>query len=77
MNRDENDGGIGVPQIAPSDGLLSLSEVAKILGVCVRSVRRAIARKELPPPVRVGRAVRLFRRDVAAYLQRLREQRGV
>lgn len=75
MNRDENDGGIGVPQIVPSDGLLSLSEVAKILGVCVRSVRRVIARGELPQPVRIGRSVRLFRRDVEVYLQRLREHR--
>lgn len=56
--------------------LLRLVEVAKILGVCVRSVRRAIARGELPRPVRVGRSVRLFQSDVLAYLQRLREQRG-
>ena len=56
--------------------LLKLGEVAKTLGVCVRSVRRAIARGELPKPVRVGRSVRLFQSDVVAYLQRLRQQRG-
>lgn len=55
--------------------LLKLVEVAKTLGVCDRSVRRAIDRGELPRPVRVGRSVRLFRSDVLAYLQRLREQR--
>jgi excisionase family DNA binding protein len=58
-----------------SDPLLSLRQVAKLLGICVRSVRRAIDRGELPRPVRVGRAVRLFTSDVNTYLQRLREQR--
>ncbi|MGD0260720.1 MAG: helix-turn-helix domain-containing protein [Verrucomicrobiota bacterium] len=56
--------------------LLSLAEVAKILGKCVRSVRRSIDRGELPKPVRVGGALRLFKSDVEAYLQRLREQRA-
>lgn len=56
--------------------LLKLAEVAAILGVCSRSVSRAIDRGELPKPVRVGRSVRLFESDVLAYLQRLREQRG-
>jgi excisionase family DNA binding protein len=56
--------------------LLSLSEAAAILGVCVRSVRRSIDRGELPKPVRVGRAVRMFKSDIDTYLQRLREKRA-
>jgi excisionase family DNA binding protein len=55
--------------------LLSLPEVARILGVCVRSVTRSIDRGELPRPVRVGHAVRLFKSDVDSYLQGLREHR--
>jgi excisionase family DNA binding protein len=58
-----------------NDPLLNLREVAKTLGICVRSVRRAIDRGELPRPVRVGRVVRLFTSDVNTYLQRLRKQR--
>jgi excisionase family DNA binding protein len=60
----------------PVEVLLSLPEVAAILGVCVRSVRRSIDRGELPKPVRVGRAVRMFKSDVDTYLERLREQRA-
>jgi excisionase family DNA binding protein len=56
--------------------LLSLSEVAATLGVCVRSVRRSIDRGELPKPVRVGRAVRMFKSDIDTYLERLRERRA-
>ena len=58
------------------DPLLSLEQVANILGVCVRSVRRLVDRGELPRPVRVGRAVRMFKSEVDAYLQGLREQRA-
>jgi excisionase family DNA binding protein len=59
------------------DPLISLEDVARILGVCVRSVRRMADRGELPRPVKVGRAVRLFKSEVMAYLKRLREQRAV
>jgi predicted DNA-binding transcriptional regulator AlpA len=41
------------------DQMLSLREVAKILGVCGRSVRRLVGRGEFPRPVRVGRALRV------------------
>jgi len=59
------------------DRLLDFAEVSRVLGVCARSVRRAVDRGELPKPVRVGRSVRLFKSDVEAYLRRLREQRGL
>lgn len=58
------------------DSLVSLEDVARALGLCVRSVRRMIDRGELPQPVRVGRAVRMFQSEVNAYMQKLREQRA-
>ena len=58
------------------DPLLSPKQVAKILGICVRSLRRLWDRGELPRPVRVGRSLRMFTSDVEAYLQRLRGQRA-
>jgi excisionase family DNA binding protein len=67
---------MGLNDNEKADLLLTLRQVAEILGVCVRSVRRSIDRGELPKPVRVGRAVRMFKSDVDAYLQRLREQRA-
>jgi excisionase family DNA binding protein len=58
------------------DRVMRLPEIAGVLGVCVRSVRRMIDRGELPPCVRVGRAVGLMQSEIEAYLTRMREQRG-
>lgn len=58
------------------DRVMRFPEIAGVLGVCVRSVRRMIDRGELPPCVRVGRAVGLMQSEVEAYLNRVREQRG-
>ncbi len=55
--------------------LVSLEAVAKDLGICPRSVRRLVDRGELPPPVRIGGAVRMFKSEVDAYLNRLRQVR--
>ena len=57
------------------DRVMRFAEIAKVLGVCVRSVRRMIDRRELPQPVRVGRAVGLMESDIEAHLQRMCEQR--
>jgi excisionase family DNA binding protein len=59
------------------DRVMRLPEIADVLGVCPRSVRRMIDRGELPPCVRVGRAVGLMESEIEAYLQRMREQRTV
>ena len=56
------------PDAHDVDPLLSIIEVAKTLGVCSRSVRRGVDRKELPQPVKVGNAVRFFKSEVLAYL---------
>ncbi len=39
------------------DRVMRFPEIAGVLGVCVRSVRRMIDRGELPPCVRVGRVI--------------------
>ena len=59
------------------DRVMRFPEIAMVLGVCVRSVRRMIDRHELPPPVRVGRAVGLMQSEIEAYLQRVRQERGI
>ena len=58
------------------DRVMRLPEIARVLGVCVRSVRRMVDRGELPPWVRVGRAVGLMQSEVEACLNRMRQQRG-
>jgi excisionase family DNA binding protein len=50
-----------------------IDEVAAILGLSARTVRRLIARRELTP-CRVGRSVRVHPDDLAAYIDR---QRGL
>jgi len=56
------------------DPLITLREVAKVIGRSVREVWREISRGRLPKPV-PGRPARLFESDVAKYLEHLREER--
>jgi len=58
------------------DRLIDFKETAHLLGdISERSVRRLIARGELPPPVKVLSAPRLYRSEVLAYLQTLKAKR--
>jgi predicted DNA-binding transcriptional regulator AlpA len=58
------------------DRLVDFEEVARILGgISQRSVRRLIAKAELPQPVKVLSSPRLYLSDVAAYLERLKAKR--
>lgn len=57
------------------DRLLSLDDVAAILSVCTRSVRRLVESQELPPFVKIGRSSRLYQSDIEAYLEKLKEKR--
>jgi len=72
--RTENDN----PQSAGTEEyrLVDFEEVARILGgISQRSVRRLIAKAELPQPVKVLSSPRLYMSDVAAYLERLKAKR--
>jgi predicted DNA-binding transcriptional regulator AlpA len=56
------------------DPLMNLREVGKTIGRSVREVWREISRGRLPKPV-PGRPARLFKSDVAKYLELVREER--
>jgi predicted DNA-binding transcriptional regulator AlpA len=56
------------------DPLMTLRDVAKLIGRSVREVWREIGRGNLPQPV-PGRPARLFESDVAKYLEKLRKER--
>ena len=61
---------------ANEDRLVDFEEVARILGgISQRSVRRLIAKAELPQPVKVLSSPRLYLSDVVAYLERLKAKR--
>jgi predicted DNA-binding transcriptional regulator AlpA len=58
------------------DRLIDFKETAHLLGdISERSVRRLIARGELPPPVKVLSAPKLYRSEVLAYLETLKAKR--
>ena len=52
-----------------ADECVSLSRAARILGVCVRTVRREIQRRELPA-FRVGRSLRIKMSELRRYMER-------
>jgi hypothetical protein len=60
-----------------AERLIPLVEVGRILGGrSAKTVRRMIARAELPKPVYVGRTPMLLLSDVLAYIECLRTNRG-
>lgn len=59
------------------DNLIDFQEVAHQLGdISERSVRRLIARGDLPQPVKILRSPRLYQSDVRAFLERLKTKRN-
>jgi predicted DNA-binding transcriptional regulator AlpA len=59
------------------DQLLDLAEVAEVLGhISTRSVRRLIARGDLPQPIKILSTPRLYFSEVMAYLERLKQKRN-
>lgn len=69
-----------MPIISPppneEDRLMDLEEVAEKLGnISTRSVRRLIAKGDLPKPVKVLSSPRLYHSDVTAYLEKLKQKR--
>jgi predicted DNA-binding transcriptional regulator AlpA len=64
------------PPQKEEDRLIDLEEVAEKLGnISTRSVRRLIARGDLPQPVKVLSSPRLYHSDVVAYLDGLKQKR--
>jgi predicted DNA-binding transcriptional regulator AlpA len=58
------------------DRLIDFKEVAHLLGdISERSVRRLIARGDLPQPVKILSAPKLYQSDVFAYLEKLKAKR--
>ena len=67
---------ISPPTKTEEDRLMDLEEVAEKLGnISTRSVRRLIARGDLPQPVKVLSSPRLYHSDVVAYLEGLKQKR--
>ncbi len=59
-----------------SDRLITFLETGQMLGGrSVKSIRRMIARGELPKPVYVGRTPMLFLSDVVVFMEKLKESR--
>jgi excisionase family DNA binding protein len=56
--------------------LIPLDSAADRLSISLRKLYRLIAERELPQPIKVGRASRLFESDIQTYLERLKSQRG-
>jgi predicted DNA-binding transcriptional regulator AlpA len=64
------------PPSSQDDRLIDFKETAHLLGdISERSVRRLIARGDLPQPVKVLSAPRLYRSEVFAYLEKLKTKR--
>jgi predicted DNA-binding transcriptional regulator AlpA len=64
--------------LSPSheERLIDFKETAHLLGdISERSVRRLIARGDLPQPVKVLSAPRIYRSEVFAYLEKLKAKR--
>lgn len=57
------------------DRLVSLSHAAERLDISIRTLYRLIAQKQLPEPVKVGRASKLYQSDLNAYLVNLKANR--
>ena len=56
--------------------LLTLSQTAQALSISKRTLNRLIAGGTFPAPLKIGRASRIAREDIAGYLETLRRERG-
>lgn len=61
-------GNVASSEILPGDHMISLNEVAAMLGVSKRGVYRLISRGVLPPPIRIGGASRMLASELANYI---------
>lgn len=58
-----------------SENLISLRIAARRLDISVRGLYRLIAKEDLPHPVKVGGASKLFESDIENYMEKLRSKR--
>lgn len=54
----------------PGKAVLTQQALAEILGVTTRTIRRMVARFELPPGVKVGRDLTWFAGDILAWWEK-------
>ena len=64
------------PANAEEHLLLTLSQTAQALSISKRTLNRLIAGGTFPAPLKIGRASRVAREDIAGYLETLRRERG-
>ena len=57
------------------DRLISIAEAGERLSLSRRAVYRLIAKGDLPRPVKVGGATRLYASDITTYLETLKATR--
>lgn len=62
-------GQVVVPEGA---ALLSLRQVATMLGICTKTVRRQVASGQLPGPVKIGAARRFVTDEVLEFIESLK-----
>lgn len=62
--------------IADERLLLTKSQAAASLSISKRTLDRLISAGTFPRPMRIGRASRVARADIAGYLEKLRRERG-
>lgn len=59
-----------------NDRFLTVRQVAEMLGICTRGVWRLVAHGEMSRPVKVRGAARFVDSELAAYVDRLKRERG-
>ena len=60
-----------------TDRLISFCAAGQMVGgICAKTVRRKIAAGEFPKPVYVGRKPLLSEREMQAFIERLKKERG-
>jgi excisionase family DNA binding protein len=57
---------------AGQDGLMNMKDLASLLGVTVRTIKRYDKSRKLPPCIRLGRLKRWCRAEVLQWLEQLR-----
>lgn len=57
------------PQRLEDAQLITIQDVAAMLRLSVRSVRRLVSKGELVPPIKIGRAARWRKHEILVWIQ--------